>query len=48
MKVELGDLWLRPDLFRFCEYGLLTDIERQLEHFAAPGATQRPIASPWW
>ena len=34
MKEELGDRWLRPDLFRFGASALLTDIERQLEHFA--------------
>ena len=33
MKEELGDRWLRADLFRFGASGLLTDIERQLEHF---------------
>ena len=33
MKEELGDRWLRPDLFRVGASGLLTDIERQLEHF---------------
>ena len=33
MKEELGDRWLRNDLFRFGASGLLTDIERQLEHF---------------
>jgi len=33
MKEELGDRWLRPDLFRFGASSLLTDIERQLEHF---------------
>lgn len=33
MKDELGDRWLKPDLFRFGASGLLTDIERQLEHF---------------
>ena len=32
MKGELGDRWLRSDLFRFGASGLLTDIERQLEH----------------
>ena len=32
MKEELGDRWLRNDLFRFGASGLLTDIERQLEH----------------
>jgi deoxyribose-phosphate aldolase len=34
VKDELGDRWLRPDLFRFGASALLTDIERQLEHFA--------------
>ena len=34
MKEELGTRWLRPDLFRFGASGLLTDIERQLEHFS--------------
>ena len=33
MKEELGDRWLRSDLFRFGASALLTDIERQLEHF---------------
>ena len=33
MKEELGDRWLRPDLFRFGASALLTDIERQLEHY---------------
>ena len=33
MKEELGDRWLRPDLFRFGASTLLTDIERQLELF---------------
>jgi deoxyribose-phosphate aldolase len=33
MKEELGDRWLRPDLFRFGASALVTDIERQLEHF---------------
>ncbi len=33
MKEELGREWLEPDLFRFGASGLLTDIERQLEHF---------------
>ncbi|MBE3637925.1 deoxyribose-phosphate aldolase [Mangrovicoccus algicola] len=32
MKDELGDDWLRPDLFRFGASSLLGDIERQLEH----------------
>jgi deoxyribose-phosphate aldolase len=33
VKEELGDRWLRPDLFRFGASSLLTDVERQLEHF---------------
>jgi deoxyribose-phosphate aldolase len=33
MKEELGDRWLQPDLFRYGASALLTDIERQLEHF---------------
>ncbi len=33
MKDELGDRWLRSDLFRFGASSLLGDIERQLEHF---------------
>ncbi len=33
MKEELGDAWLQPTLFRFGASSLLTDIERQLEHF---------------
>ena len=32
MKEELGNDWLRPDLFRFGASSLLGDIERQLEH----------------
>ena len=34
MKEELGDRWLRSDLFRFGASSLLGDIERQLEHHA--------------
>jgi deoxyribose-phosphate aldolase len=34
MKEELGDSWLRPEMFRFGASGLLGDIERQLEHHA--------------
>ena len=34
MKEELGDPWLRPALLRLGASALLTDIERQLEHFA--------------
>ncbi|HET7321989.1 MAG TPA: deoxyribose-phosphate aldolase [Longimicrobiaceae bacterium] len=33
MKEELGREWLEPELFRFGASSLLTDIERQLEHF---------------
>ncbi|GAB4574797.1 MAG: deoxyribose-phosphate aldolase [Rhodothalassiaceae bacterium] len=33
VKEELGDAWLSPELFRFGASRLLTDIERQLEHF---------------
>jgi deoxyribose-phosphate aldolase len=33
MKEELGDVWLRPELFRLGASSLLTDIERQLSHF---------------
>ena len=33
IKDELGNRWLRPDLFRFGASALLTDIERQLEYF---------------
>jgi deoxyribose-phosphate aldolase len=33
VKDELGNRWLEPDLFRFGASALLTDIERQLEHF---------------
>ena len=33
MKEELGREWLEPNLFRIGASSLLTDIERQLEHF---------------
>ncbi|MBA3468733.1 MAG: deoxyribose-phosphate aldolase [Herpetosiphonaceae bacterium] len=33
MKEELGDEWLRPELFRYGASSLLGDIERQLEHY---------------
>ncbi len=33
MKEELGDEWLSPDLFRFGASTLLSDVERQLEHY---------------
>jgi deoxyribose-phosphate aldolase len=33
MKEELGDVWLTPELFRIGASSLLSDIERQLEHF---------------
>ena len=34
MKEELGRAWLEPELFRFGASSLLSDIERQLEHYA--------------
>ncbi len=34
MKEELGGDWLQPERFRFGASGLLSDIERQLEHAA--------------
>jgi deoxyribose-phosphate aldolase len=34
MKEELGDSWLRAEMFRFGASGMLGDIERQLEHHA--------------
>ncbi|MBL0147820.1 MAG: deoxyribose-phosphate aldolase [Ideonella sp.] len=33
VKEELGDAWLVPERFRFGASSLLTDIERQLEHY---------------
>jgi deoxyribose-phosphate aldolase len=33
MKEELGAPWMQPDLFRIGASGLLTDIERQLDHY---------------
>jgi deoxyribose-phosphate aldolase len=35
MKEELGDSWLHADRFRLGASTLLTDIERQLEHFVS-------------
>ena len=34
MKEEMGVAWMQPDLFRIGASGLLTDIERQLDHYA--------------
>ena len=34
VKEELGDAWMRPNLFRIGASSLLADIERQLEHHA--------------
>lgn len=34
IKEELGDAWLTPELFRIGASALLTDIERQLWHYA--------------
>ena len=42
MKEELGDHWLQPDLFRFGASSLLTDIERQLEHYRHRPLLGRP------
>ena len=33
IKEELGNSWMRTEMFRFGASGLLGDIERQLEHF---------------
>lgn len=33
MREELGQPWLKPDLFRLGASSLLSDIERQLDHF---------------
>jgi deoxyribose-phosphate aldolase len=47
IKDELGDRWLRPDLFRFGASSLLNDIERQLEHFVTgrySAAHRHPVA----
>ncbi|MGH7562286.1 MAG: deoxyribose-phosphate aldolase [Gemmatimonadales bacterium] len=47
VKDELGDRWLRPDLFRFGASTLLTDVERQLEYFATgrySAAHRHPLA----
>ena len=46
IKEELGREWLEPELFRFGASGLLTDIERQLEHFVTgrySAAYRQPI-----
>jgi deoxyribose-phosphate aldolase len=34
MKEELDPPWMQPDLFRIGASGLITDIERQLDHYA--------------
>jgi deoxyribose-phosphate aldolase len=47
MKEELGEAWLRPELFRVGASGLLTDIERQLEYFVTgrySAAYHQPMA----
>jgi deoxyribose-phosphate aldolase len=47
MKEELGLEWLQPDLFRLGASSLLTDIERQLEHFVSghySAAHRHPMA----
>jgi len=46
LKEELGGAWLEPRLFRFGASRLLTDIERQLEHFVTgrySAAHQHPM-----
>ncbi len=47
MKEELGERWCRPDRLRLGASGLLTDIERQLEHFVTgrySAAHRHPMA----
>lgn len=47
IKEELGDDWLSPNLFRFGASSLLSDIERQLEHFVTgrySAAYRHPMA----
>jgi deoxyribose-phosphate aldolase len=47
MKEELGLPWMQPDLFRIGASGLLTDIERQLDHWATgrySAAYRHPMA----
>jgi deoxyribose-phosphate aldolase len=47
MKEELGDAWMRPELFRLGASSLLGDIERQLEHHATgrySAAFRHPMA----
>jgi deoxyribose-phosphate aldolase len=47
MKEELGNDWLRPHLFRIGASSLLTDIERQLDHFVSgrySSAHRHPMA----
>jgi deoxyribose-phosphate aldolase len=47
MKEELGNDWLAPQLFRLGASSLLTDIERQLDHFVSgrySSAHRHPMA----
>lgn len=47
MKEELGHPWVQPALFRIGASSLLTDIERQLEHFVTgryASASRHPMA----
>ena len=44
MKEELGNEWLEPHLFRIGASSLLTDIERQLEHYVTGNYSARDIA----
>ncbi len=42
MKEELGNEWLQPHLFRIGASSLLTDIERQLEHYVTGSYSANP------
>jgi deoxyribose-phosphate aldolase len=47
MKEELGNEWLEPHLFRLGASSLLTDIERQLDHYVSgrySSAHRHPLA----
>jgi deoxyribose-phosphate aldolase len=47
LKEELGNEWLAPALFRLGASALVTDIERQLEHFVTgrySAAYRHPMA----
>ncbi len=47
MKEEMGERWCKPELFRIGASSLLTDIERQLEHYVTgrySAANRHPMA----